>query len=124
GCVAQLTARHRLRVAPQPKSFTAAAIRKLREAGRLELDDPAGRFVDGLHPAVAEVTIAQLLSHSAGLIRDGTDAGQWQDRRPFLSEDELRAALAEAPTLPPNSRFKYSNHGFGLAGLIIEAITG
>ena len=119
-----LTALHRFRVASHSKSFTAAAIMKLREAGRLELDDPAGRFVDGLHPTVAEVTLAQLLSHSAGLIRDGTDAGQWQDRRPFLSEDELRAALAEAPTLPPNSRFKYSNHGFGLAGLIIEAITG
>ena len=119
-----LTPRHRFRVASHSKSFTAAAIMKLREAGRLELDDPAGRFVDGLHPTVAEVTLAQLLSHSAGLIRDGTDAGQWQDRRPFLSEDELRAALAEAPTLPPNSRFKYSNHGYGLAGLIIEAITG
>ena len=49
-----LTALHRFRVASHSKSFTAAAIMKLREAGRLELDDPAGRFVDGLHPTVAE----------------------------------------------------------------------
>src|SRR5205814_206588 len=55
-----LTALHRFRVASHSKSFTAAAIMKLREAGRLELDDPAGRFVDGLHPTVAEVTLAQL----------------------------------------------------------------
>ena len=68
--------------------------------------------------------MAQLLSHSAGLTRDGEDTGQWQDRRPFLSEDELRAALAEPPVLDANTRFKYSNHGYGLFGLIIEAASG
>ena len=56
---------------------------KLREQGKLKLDDTAGQYVAGLHPAVARVTIAQLLSHSAGLIRDGDDAGQFLDRRPF-----------------------------------------
>jgi D-alanyl-D-alanine carboxypeptidase len=124
GTGARLTPRHRFRVASHSKSFTATGIMKLREQGRLKLDDRAGQYVENLHPSVAEATIAQLLSHSAGLIRDGTDAGQWQDRRPFLAEEELRQALASAPIIPPNSRFKYSNHGFGLAGLIIEAITG
>jgi len=119
-----LSPRHRFRVASHSKSFTAAGILKLREQGRLGLDDPAGRHVKGLHPAVAKATIAQLLSHSAGIIRDGTDSDQWLDRRPFLSEGELRAALAEAPAIDANTRFKYSNHGFGLAGLVIEAVTG
>src|SRR5207237_7086046 len=109
-----LTALHRFRVASHSKSFTAAAIMQLREAGRLELDDPAGRFVDGLHPTVAEVTPAQLLSHSAGLIRDGTDAGQLQDRRTFLSEDELRATLAAALTLPQIRRLELSNYSMRL----------
>jgi D-alanyl-D-alanine carboxypeptidase len=120
----KLTPRHRFRVASHSKSFTAAAIFKLREAGRLGLDDSAGRYVDGLHPEVAALTLSQLLSHSSGLIRDGIDAGQWQDRRPFLSEKELRRALKEPPLIAPSSRFKYSNHGFGLAGLVIEAVTG
>src|SRR5262245_10596356 len=75
---AALTPRHRFRVASHSKSFTAAGILKLREQGRLQLDDPAGRHVKRLHPAVAGVTIAQLLSHSAGIIRDGIDSGQWQ----------------------------------------------
>ena len=119
-----LTPRHRFRVASHSKSFTAAAIIKLREDGKLSLDDPAGRYVDGLHPEVAALTLTQLLSHSAGLIRDGIDAGQWQDRRPFLSEKELRAALTEPPLIAPSTRFKYSNHAFGLAGLVIEAVTG
>jgi len=119
-----LTPRHWFRVASHSKSFTAAGIMKLREAGKLGLDDRIGRHVDGLHPAVAEATIAQLLSHSAGIVRDGRDDGPWQDRRPFFDAAELRADLAAAPVIEPNTRFKYSNHGFGLAGLIIEAATG
>ena len=94
-----LTPRHRFRVASHSKSFTAAGVMKLREKGRLQLDDEAGRYVDDIHPAVAKATIAQLLSHSSGLVRDGTDAGQWQDRRPFLEASELRADLAAAPVI-------------------------
>jgi D-alanyl-D-alanine carboxypeptidase len=119
-----LTPAHRFRVASHSKTFTATAIMKLHEAGRLRLDDTAGTHVHGLHKAVARATLRELLSHTGGIIRDGTDAGQWQDRRPFLNEKELRAALAEAPILPANTRMKYSNHGFGLLGLVIAAVTG
>ena len=91
-----LTPKHRFRAASHSKSFAAAGIMKLREANRVRLDDPVGNHVTGLFRDVAATTIAQLLSHSAGLIRDGTDAGQWQDHRPFLNEGELRAALALA----------------------------
>src|SRR5947208_6931150 len=119
-----LTPRHRFRVASHSKSFTAAGIMRLREEGKLKLDDTAGRFIRDLHPKAARATIAQLLSHSAGLVRDGWDAGQWQDRRPFRSVEELRADLKLAPIIEGNTRFKYSNHGYGLAGLIIEAIAG
>ncbi len=119
-----LTPRHRFRVASHSKSFTSAGIMKLREQGRLRLDDPIGQYVNGLHRDVAEATIAQILSHSAGLVRDGWDSGQWADRRPFLNEKELRADLAAAPIIEVNTRFKYSNHGFGLVGMVIEAVTG
>jgi CubicO group peptidase (beta-lactamase class C family) len=119
-----LTPRHRFRIASHSKSFTAAGILKLREQGRLKLDDAVGQFVDGLHPIVARTTIAQLLSHSAGLIRDGDDAGQFLDRRPFLCDDELTTALQDAPVIEPNTRFKYSNLGYGLLGKVIEGIAG
>jgi D-alanyl-D-alanine carboxypeptidase len=118
-----LTPQHRFRVASHSKSFTAAGIMKLREAGKLGLDDRVGRHVEGLHPAVAEATIAQLLSHTAGIVRDGSDGSQWHDRRPFLDAAELRTDLEAAPVIEPNTRFKYSNHGYGLAGLVIEAVT-
>jgi len=121
---AKLTPRHRFRVASHSKSFTSAGIMKLREQGRLRLDDPVGHYVGALHRDVAEVTIAQLLSPSAGLVRDGWDSGQWTDRRPFLNGEELKRDLAKAPIIAANTRFKYSNHGFGLAGMVIETITG
>jgi CubicO group peptidase (beta-lactamase class C family) len=119
----KLTPRHRFRIASHSKSFTAAGIMKLREQRKLRLDDPVGQYVKGLHPQVAETTIAQILSHSAGLTRDGTASGQYSDRRPFLSARELTADLESPPTIEPNTRFKYSNHGFGLLGLVIEATT-
>jgi len=120
----ELTPRHRFRVASHSKSFTAAGILKLREQGKLKLDDTAGQFVGDLHHAVARATIAQLLSHSAGLIRDGSDAGQFHDRRPYLNASELKTELKKPPVIEPNTRLKYSNLGYGLLGLIIEAVTG
>jgi CubicO group peptidase (beta-lactamase class C family) len=120
----KLTPRHRFRIASHSKSFTAAGIMKLRERRKLRLDDSVGQYVKGLHPKVAETTIAQILSHSAGLTRDGVDSGQFADRRPYLSRKELMAELRLPPAIEPSTRFKYSNHGFGLLGLVIEAITG
>jgi len=119
-----LTPRHRFRIASHSKSFTAAAIMKLREQRKLKLDDLAGDYVEGLHRDVARATITQLLSHSAGIVRDGEDAGQFVDRRPYLNEAELRAELKLPLVVAPGTRMKYSNHGFGLLGLIIKAITG
>src|SRR6185437_15545636 len=119
----KLTPRHRFRIASHSKAFTAAGIMKLREQKKLRLDDPIGKYVGGLHRDVAEQTIAQALSHSAGLTRDGADSGQFIDTRPYLDKKELLEELALPPAIDPNTRFKYSNHGFALIGLVIEAIT-
>jgi CubicO group peptidase (beta-lactamase class C family) len=119
-----LTPRHRFRIASHSKSFTSAGIMKLREQKKLRLDDPVGQYVGGLHPRVAATTIAQVLSHTAGLTRDGADSGQFIDTRPYLNAKELMAELGQPTAIEPGTRFKYSNHGFGLIGLVIEAITG
>lgn len=120
----KLTPRHRFRIASHSKSFTAAGIMKLREQRKLRLDDPVGDYVKDLHPQVAETTLGQIMSHSAGLVRDGDDAGQFVDSRPYLSKDELLAALRSPLAIEAGARFKYSNHGYGLLGLVIEAVTG
>jgi CubicO group peptidase (beta-lactamase class C family) len=120
----RLTPRHRFRMASHSKTFTAAGVMKLRELGKLKLDDAVGQYVTGLNPQIAQTTLGQLLGHSAGIVRDGTDSGQFSGRRPFLDRNELLDDLKAAPAIEPNTRFKYSNHGFGLVGLAIEAVTG
>ncbi|WP_024340710.1 serine hydrolase domain-containing protein [Bradyrhizobium japonicum] len=119
----KLTSRHRFRIASHSKSFTSAGIMKLREQRKIRLDDTVGQYVGGLHPRVAETTIAQVLSHSAGLTRDGADSGQFIDSRPYLNASELLAELKQPAAIEAGTRFKYSNHGFGLLGLVIEAVT-
>ncbi len=119
-----MTPRHRFRVASHSKTFTAVALMKLREKRKLQLDDSVGKYVGGLRADVASLTLAQLASHSAGLVRDGIDATQWSLQRAFLDEAALREDLTQPPTLDANTRFKYSNHGYGLLGLAIEQITG
>ncbi len=119
----RLTPRHHFRIASHSKSFTAAGVLKLREGGHLRLDDRVGQHVKGLHPRLADSTLAQLLSHTAGTTRDGPDAGQFQDRHPFLDAPTLMAQLKQAPPIDGNVRFKYSNHGYALLGQVIEAVT-
>lgn len=119
-----LTPRHRIRVASHSKTFTAVAVMALVEEGRLRLDDRCGNYVEGLHPSVGAATIGQLLSHSGGVVRDGPDSGQFLDRFPYPDRDALLADLAAASPIEPGLRLKYSNHGYGLLGLVIEAVTG
>jgi len=119
-----LTPRHRFRIASHSKTFTASGVMLLREQGKLGLDDPIGRHVGGLHKELAKARVGELLSHGAGIVRDGADSGQFLDRRPFLSRAELRAELAKKQPLAPGLQLKYSNHGYALLGLVIEQITG
>ena len=119
-----LTPRHRFRIASHSKTFTASGVMLLREQGKLGLDDPIGRHVSGLHKELAKARVGELLSHGAGVVRDGADSGQFLDRRPFLSRAELRAELAKKQPLAPGLQLKYSNHGYGLLGLMIEEISG
>ena len=61
----RMTPRHRFRIASHSKSFTASGVLLLREQGKLGLDDPIGRYVQGLHKDLAGARIAELLSHGA-----------------------------------------------------------
>jgi CubicO group peptidase (beta-lactamase class C family) len=106
------------------KQFCAAAILLLQEEGKLSLDDPAGRYVANLGPA-ADVTLRQLLSHTAGL-RD-----YWPQDYVFprmmqpISRQELVATWVARPLdFPPGTARQYSNTGYVVAGLVVEKVTG
>ena len=111
------------------KTFTAAAIMALVERGRLTLDDPVCRHLPAFRlatPGVAErITVRHLLTHTAGFV------GDWFLVRPpalAAGDDaprQLADAMAEVPQLfPPGEGWSYNNAGFGLAGRVIEVLTG
>jgi CubicO group peptidase (beta-lactamase class C family) len=123
-----LTTGHSFRIASQSKMFTATALMRMVERGLLSLDERIGERLPWL-PAqsrqIGRVTVAQLMSHSGGVIRDGASDGFWQLERDFPAAEELRSGLSELPLVfPPNLQFKYSNFGYGLLGMLIERVAG
>lgn len=103
------------------KPFTAALAATLADDGRLALDAPVGRYVTGLAPALARVTTAQLLSHSAGIRHETAEYGS-HDEGAFGAY--ARSWTARYAMLPPGLAFSYSNPGFTLAGLVAQEAGG
>ena len=116
------------RIASMTKSFTALAVLKLRDAGKLSLADPVSKWIPEfttMPPPTrdsAPVTIRELLSHSAGFPEDNP----WGDRQLARSETDLTNLLrAGIPfSTPPGTRYEYSNYGFALLGRIVSRASG
>lgn len=124
-----LTNAHLFRVASHSKSYTAVAVMQLVESGKLRLDDTAGQWLPwlkGSGSTLADASVRELLSHASGVIRDGHESDFWQLGKVFPDRDSLRDELLAqtATVIPANQRFKYSNVGYSLLGLVMEAASG
>lgn len=125
----EMTTGHIFRIASHSKTFTAVAIMQLQEKGKLRLDDPIVDYLPWLNEHKdkrwQKVTIRQLLSHSAGVIRDGQDADYWGLMREFPNEAEFnKEILASKLVFDTNTKQKYSNYGFTLLGQIVSSVSG
>lgn len=114
------------RIASHSKLFTASAIMRLYEDGRLRLDDPIVDHLDWFasaeNPDQAEMTIKQLLTHSSGMNRDG-DTDHWlNDEFPDL-DNLKRQCQAGIRMFDANVNWKYSNMAFSVLGHVIAAVT-
>jgi CubicO group peptidase (beta-lactamase class C family) len=109
------------------KMWTAAAIMKLIEDGRLSLNSRLSEFDLGIPPPAnaADITIAHLLSHTSGLGNyfgpkyDATDKASLDD-----IDDFLPLAVPLETAFKPGSAYSYSNAGFLVLGKIIEVVSG
>lgn len=123
----KMTTQHSFRIASHSKTFTATAIMILQEQGKLKLDDKIVEYLDWLNnhkdKRWQKVTIRQLLSHTAGVIRDGEAADYWVVEKPFPSESIFRKEiLASKLVFDNNVELKYSNYGYTLLGMIISKV--
>lgn len=121
----KLTTGHLFRIASHSKTFTATAIFQLLEAGKLRLDDPAGQFLPELKGApAAAYSVRELLGHQSGINRDGADSDYWIQQFDFPDRDRLIEFCRAEAIFEANQHFKYSNMGYSLLGLMIEAVSG
>lgn len=119
------TADTSFRVGSVTKQFTAAAILKLEQQGKLSVTDPIGKHLPE-YPAVGkDLTIHQLLTHTSG-IPNLTDDPEVQARKAQrYSPAELLALFWNKPLqFAPGSRFAYSNSNYQVLGAIIERVSG
>jgi CubicO group peptidase (beta-lactamase class C family) len=113
----------RFQVCSVSKQFTAAAVMLLVESGRLDLDEPVGRWLPGGQPQWRQVTLHHLLSHTAG-IPHWLEAPGLDPAEPMKISERLDIIQATPPRSEPGARWHYSSPGFVLAGFIVERASG
>jgi CubicO group peptidase (beta-lactamase class C family) len=115
------------RIASMTKSFTALAILRLRDAGKLSLDDPVSKYVSelaGLPSATTDspvLTIRHLLTHSEGFPEDNP----WGDRQLAQPQSTMSAWMKQGIPFStvPGTDYEYSNYGFAILGQIVERVS-
>ncbi|MDY6924213.1 MAG: serine hydrolase domain-containing protein [Pseudomonadota bacterium] len=115
----------RFRLASVSKQFTAAAILRLQDEGRLSVDDPLCRWVDDCPAAWAPVRLHHLLSHTSG-IPDLMARPGWGMRRVTpATPDELTADSAQyGLQFPPGTKIRYNNAAYNLLGHVVQRASG
>jgi CubicO group peptidase (beta-lactamase class C family) len=116
------------RIASMTKSFTALCIMRLRDEGKLSLDDPAERYVPELAGLVyptadsPRITIRHLLSHAEGFPEDNP----WGDRQLAATDAEMAAMMKRGIpfSTAPGTAYEYSNFGFAILGRVVANVSG
>lgn len=116
------------RIASMTKSFTAMAIMKLRDEGKLALSDPASQYIpemsafEYLTTDAGPIDIRNLLTMTAGFPEDNP----WGDRQLDKKDEMLMALVRQGISFAnvPSFEYEYSNTGYTLLGNIISRISG
>ena len=119
------TADTSFRIGSVTKQFTAAAILKLEQDGKLSVSDPVSKHLPGYTGPAKDVTIHQLLTHTGGVPSYTDDPSVLARKAQRWSVVQLLATFEFKPlAFAPGSKFAYSNSGYALLGAIIELVSG
>ncbi|MFQ6271591.1 serine hydrolase domain-containing protein [Kutzneria viridogrisea] len=115
------TADTQYRIGSITKTFVAVAVMRLRDEGKVELNDTFDTYVPG--SALGGLTVAQLLAHASGITAESP--GSWWERSPGTSWSELSDRVGPGELKHrPGRRFHYSNLGYGALGELVSRVRG
>lgn len=120
----------RFRIASVSKLFTAAAMARLLEQGKLDLDVPVQRYVPSFPRQEQEITARQLVGHLSGIRHYKRDKDETKDE--FFNRKEYYQSVSEGLKVfqndpldfPPGTKFGYSSYGYTLLSAVIEGASG
>ncbi len=115
-----------MRIGSTTKTFTVTAILMLADQGKLGLDDPIDRYVEGV-PSGKQITLRQLAAMRSGLYDYGNDTNPKLPEEPFRQwtpRELLELAFRHPLLFPPGSAFDYSNTNTVLLGVVVEKVSG
>ncbi len=115
----------RFLLASLTKQFTAAAVMKLIEEGKIQLDEPIHRYLQNTPASWAGITVRQLLSHTSG-IPNHTEAEDFDlTKAKAVTPQALYQRFRNKPLdFSPGTSMHYSNSGYVVLGLLIESVSG
>jgi CubicO group peptidase (beta-lactamase class C family) len=115
-----------MRIGSVTKQFTAAAIMKLNEQGKIGLDDPVTKYLPDFDTQGHTVTIRQMLNHTSGIPNYTAQKGFAEKAaRLDMSEQGVIELIAGVPfDFEPGTKWAYSNTNFFLLGMIVEKLSG
>ena len=125
---ATMRARDRWYIASLTKAFTSTVVLQLEAEGKLDIDDPVARWLSGVVPDGDAITLRELMNHTGGLY-NYTDDRDWfenvlaQPARTWTPLELLHIGVAHGLLFPPGTEMAYSNTGYILLGLVVEAVT-
>lgn len=116
----------RFRLGSITKQFTAAAILKLAEEGKLTLQDPVGKYYTDAPATWEKITIHHLLNHTSGIVSYTGLPGFFQKESMTARKPAEIVKLTQDKPLEfePGSKMKYNNTGYILLGYVIEKVSG
>ena len=123
-----VTANTSFHIASVSKTFTAMAVLKLMQDGKLNIDDEFVKYFPSFN--YPGVTIRTMLNHRSGLPNyvHFMEQLKWDKKKFVSNEDVLNALITRKAELkdiaPPNTRFAYCNSNYALLALLIEKISG
>jgi CubicO group peptidase (beta-lactamase class C family) len=103
------------------KQFTATAVMMLVEAGKVGLNDPLTKYFPNAPPTWKEVTVRELLSHTAGF---GDYPDTFNFRKDWTEPEMLKLVESIPLAYPPGTKWEYSNLGYLTLGILIHRVTG